>query len=442
MRVGATILLLMLMLGCDEPSSSSTGKPVALVVSGDTSGWLTPCGCTSNQSGGLLRRGSYLRTLRSGEPVIYVDAGGAPGGTSEYHKAKFESIVAGEMLMGIEAHNLGRSELALGAQYLRQLAGTTKVPFISASARDTGGNPLFEASRIVVCGGKRVAIVGVVDPQYATSDIKIDDPRRSISTAVSSIAGKYDSLIVLAYMSEQKLEELATTLPEADAVIGGPTGQAIAPRRVGPTLLAAATNKGKFLIELKHAGDWSGKVVELSSDFNDDPAQQSNVRAYLARLEQADFRADQTGLAAPMPRNMPADYRIAGSQSCAECHKTDDKLWHDSKHAHAIDVLRERNFQVDPFCLSCHTTGYGLAGGFVSLKSSPSLTGVGCENCHGPSQAHVKDPKIKTPFAATDQCVRCHDHENSPKFAYGEYWKKIEHGKEKGVPPQRAGVRP
>ena len=39
-------------------------------------------------------------------------------------------------------------------------------------------------------------------------------------------------------------------LPEADAVIGGPTGQSIVPTAVGPTLLAAATNKGKFLVEL------------------------------------------------------------------------------------------------------------------------------------------------------------------------------------------------
>jgi hypothetical protein len=373
--------------------------------------------------------------------VIYVDAGGAPGGSSEYHRAKFESILAGEMLMGIEAHNLGRAEVALGSQYLQQVARQTRVPFISANARDRSGSLIFDSSRIVECGGKRVAIVGVLDPQNATSDIAIDDPHRAITTAVQHISGKYDSLVVLAYMPEQKLEELAANIPEADAVIGGPTGQAISPRRVGPTLLAAATNKGKFLVELKREDNWSGKVVELNNTFADDSEQQNNVRAYLAKLEQADFRADQTGLASPMPPNVPPDYRIAGSESCKQCHQTDDKLWHSSKHAHAIDVLKERNFHVDPYCLSCHTTGYGLAGGFVSLRTSPSLTGVGCENCHGPSQAHVNDPKIKTPFAAADQCVRCHDHENSPKFVYSEYWKKIEHGTEKGAIPQRAGAK-
>jgi hypothetical protein len=443
MRAGAIILvLLMLLPGCDSEPRPAADKSVALVVSGDTAGWITPCGCASNQSGGLLRRGSYLRSLRSSAPAIYVDAGGASGGTSDYHKVKFEAILAGEVLMGIAAHNIGRSEAAMGAEYLRHAARQSGVPFVSANARDRDGKPLFDAARIVEAGTRRIAIVGVLDPAHASGDISVDDPRRAISTALAGMSGKYDSLIVLGYGDEAMLEELAASLPEADAIIGGPTGQAVAPRRVGPALLASATNKGKFLVQLRHASNWSAKVVEMNNDFIDDPAQLDNLRKYLARLEQVDFRADQTGLAAPMPPNMPADYRIAGSASCMECHKTDDKLWHDSKHSHAIDVLRERGFHADPFCLSCHTTGYGLAGGFVSLKTSPQLTGVGCENCHGPSQAHVNDPKLKTPFAAADQCVRCHDHENSPKFVYSEYWKKIEHGQEKGVMPQAAGVRP
>ena len=44
----------------------------------------------------------------------------------------------------------------------------------------------------------------------------------------------------------------------------------------------------------------------------------------------------------------------------------------------------------------------------------------------------VSDPKIRTAFAASaaDQCVRCHDHENSPHFDYATYWPRIKHGRE------------
>src|SRR5438093_12953258 len=70
---------------------SGAGRPVTLVVSGDSAGWIVPCGCTSNQSGGLLRRGTFINNLRAHGDVILADAGGAPGGTSAYQRVKFEA---------------------------------------------------------------------------------------------------------------------------------------------------------------------------------------------------------------------------------------------------------------------------------------------------------------------------------------------------------------
>src|SRR5882762_1822623 len=78
---------------------AAVGGP-SLVVSGDTAGWITS-GCTSKQSGGLARRASYLAELREQGNLIYLDAGGAASGTSEYHKMKFEAIVEGERAMQI-----------------------------------------------------------------------------------------------------------------------------------------------------------------------------------------------------------------------------------------------------------------------------------------------------------------------------------------------------
>jgi hypothetical protein len=96
---------------------------------------------------------------------------------------------------------------------------------------------------------------------------------------------------------------------------------------------------------------------------------------------------------------------------------------------------------VDNYCMQCHTTGFGLPGGFVSRTSSPQLVNVGCESCHGPSQAHVEKPKIRTPFAAADQCIRCHDHENSPEFVYAAYWPRIRHGEVKTAGGGRARLK-
>src|SRR5688572_28723578 len=55
----------------------NSDRPLTLLVSGDTAGWIVPCGCASNQSGGLLRRGSHVEALRRRAELIYADAGGA-----------------------------------------------------------------------------------------------------------------------------------------------------------------------------------------------------------------------------------------------------------------------------------------------------------------------------------------------------------------------------
>jgi hypothetical protein len=440
---GTLAIVLLAILACATAGIVfyyTQAKPPAdgptIVISGDTSGWITPCGCASNQSGGLLRRGSYLADLRQKGEVIYVDAGGAAGGDSEYHRVKFEAILAGEKEMGVAAHNLGKAELALGPEYLRELAVKMGVPFVSENARDKSGKRLIESRRIIEASGRRIGIIGVVSPRYATAQINIDDPRQAVLDAISAIKGQCDSLVVLAYLPEDELQQLASAMPEVDAIIGGPTGQAMAPKLVGATMLGAATNKGKFLVELKLPASgakaaWDGKIVQMGPELADHPAQLANVKKYLKKLEERDFAAGESGLVAAMPVGAPADYKIAGSAACLKCHADDYNQWIGSKHAHALGTLKEKGFAVDSQCQQCHTTGFGMSGGFISFnKSGESLLGtVGCENCHGPSQAHVQNPKKRTTFAAVDQCVRCHDHENSPSFNYATYWEKIRHGK-------------
>src|SRR5690349_20754720 len=80
----------------DVFASPPAPRPLMVVISGDTAGWIVPCGCTSNQSGGLLRRGTFVKEQAAGHDVILADAGGAASGTSPYHQVKFEAILRGE----------------------------------------------------------------------------------------------------------------------------------------------------------------------------------------------------------------------------------------------------------------------------------------------------------------------------------------------------------
>lgn len=432
-RASATVVLLSMltMLGSCDRDRASKVSVSAIVISGDTGGWIVPCGCTANQSGGLLRRGTLLRQLRAAGPTIYADVGGAGAGTSPYQAVKFEYILRGEKLMGVSAHNLGSNELAQGGARIQEIEKRLAIPFISANTQTHDGMPIVEPMRIETLGGKRIALVGVVSPKFATSEISVSDPVSAISAAIASQKGNYDALIVLAYLPEDELNHLAAALPEADAIIGGPTGQAVVPQKSGAVLVGASTNKGKFLVRLTPAADphsWSGSIDELTAGISDDAEQVANLNAYLAELAQKDFPAADSGFAPTLPDNAPASYRIAGTQSCASCHAAEQKAWQNSPHALAWSVLVAKNFHVDSSCQQCHTTGFGLPGGFVSRSTTPTLVNVGCENCHGPSQAHLQDPHVHTTYAAFDQCIRCHDHENSPLFEKNSFWARIAHG--------------
>ena len=419
--------------GARGASGDDADTEVALIVSGDTAGWIVPCGCVSNQSGGLARRATFVDEQRRRRTVVLADAGGAPGGTSAYQRLKFEAILRGELAMGLAAHNLGIPEAALGAEYLRRVSRDLRVPFVSANLRDAAGDLVAVSHRIVEAGGVRIALVGVVSDREQIAGCTIDDPREALVATLAGIREQYDWAVALAYLPEIELRELAAAVPEAHVVVGGPTGQSLAPGRVGRSLIASATNKGKFLVQIEipqtsRGEPSSGSVVELSGDFADDPLQKKNVRDFRRELESRDFPFNETVFATPVAADAPGDYRVAGTLVCRRCHLADCQVWDESAHAHAWTTLLAEGAHVDPECQRCHTTGYGLPGGFESVARSPQRTAVGCESCHGPSLGHARQPARRTPVVSRYGCQRCHDRENSPEFEFEDYWGRIVHG--------------
>ncbi|MEC4675594.1 MAG: multiheme c-type cytochrome, partial [Nitrospirota bacterium] len=71
-------------------------------------------------------------------------------------------------------------------------------------------------------------------------------------------------------------------------------------------------------------------------------------------------------------------------------------------------------------CFSCHTTGYGRPGGFISAEETPQMKNAGCEVCHGPGELHVKTKKpgdIKRKMTLED-CEKCHTSERVRAFRF------------------------
>lgn len=431
-RIRVALLLTMILIaGCERRGAP---QPVTIIVGGDTAGWIVPCGCTSNQSGGLPRRATFVDDRRNEGAVVVVDVGGAPGGTTPYDRLKFEAILQGEAAMGVVVHNLGRAEVELGVDELRRLHDELQTPWISANTTDRAGNPLAEPARLVESGGRRLLFVGVLSQQYQSETVRVSPPRQAVLSVLKDNEGKYDRALVLAYVPEDELRELAENLPEVDAVIGGPTGQPVPPcYPQGYVLTTSATKQGKYLAVLtfppanESSPRMQGEIVEMDERFADDPAQRENLDRFYAVLQKRELSPEETPF---VERNGSTSDSVAGEKTCADCHEDEYRVWRNSRHARAWQSLAEQPARHDPDCQRCHVTGYGLPGGFETLSRSPDRVNVGCESCHGGSEKHCKKTETKTSLSGRmkDQCLRCHDRENSPLFDYDVYWPKIRHG--------------
>jgi thiol-disulfide isomerase/thioredoxin len=107
--------------------------------------------------------------------------------------------------------------------------------------------------------------------------------------------------------------------------------------------------------------------------------------------------------------------RTVGSEACQSCHAEAWAWWKGNPHGRARESLKRKAAGADAGCLACHATGK-----VDEPKSAADfhVGGVGCEDCHGPGEVHVRDGGGKgnilrlggdCPVCVIDAlCTRCH----------------------------------
>lgn len=129
-------------------------------------------------------------------------------------------------------------------------------------------------------------------------------------------------------------------------------------------------------------------------------------------------------LSAGPARTQEATY--VGSHVCADCHDEQFENFEKfAKKAHSDRSIKIMASDLTPEeikeCYTCHTTGYGQPGGFVSFEETPELAHAGCEVCHGPGSAHVDeggDPELIKSTLAMEDCETCHNAERVGAFNF------------------------
>lgn len=459
-----------------EPLFVDWPKPLlALMITGQQSGYIEPCGCTglTNQKGGLVRRYSSKRQLEErGWEVVALDVGNQVRRFGRQAEIKFQMTVEGLKKMEYRAIGFGPDDLRLSSGELIAITadeGDSGTPFVCANAAilDRSLTPRFH---VIEAAGKKIgvtAVLGTEELARIASDEIIKQPAKEALQEVWPELDKEacDLYVLLAQASIEESAELARQVPHFDVVVtaGGAGEPTYKPEEIAGTsgVMVQVGTKGMHVGVIGIFDDPDHPLryqrVPLDAQFPDSAEMLQLLASYQDQLQVAGLE----GLGVkPIP--YPTDRRFVGSESCLECHDGDYAIWEKSSHGHALDSLTHpgersevpRHF--DPECISCHVVGWDAQkffpyiSGYLGVDETPHLHHVGCESCHGPASAHVAAEKgeqnptqeeidwyreeVRLPLAeAEKKCMECHDYDNSPDFhaagAFQRYWKKIEHGK-------------
>ncbi len=448
-------------------------KPnLAIVITGRQDGYIEPCGCAGleNQKGGLSRRDTFLTDLaKKGWNLLPIDVGGLVHRFGKQAEIKFGISVEALKLMGYQAVGFGPDDLRLSAgEVAAAVAGQGDADssiFVAANVGLLGLTPQF---KIIEAGGQKIGITSVLGDTYQKEvnnpDVELKPAAESLTAVLPKLKG-CDLRILLANATLAETKALALAFPQFEIIVTADGGDE-PPNRPGKiegskTRLIELGHKGMFAVVLGLYNEPKKEIryqrVALDSRFASSPRMKQLMESYQSQLQALGLEG--LGIR-PIthPQSVGHDKKwgeYVGAKSCEKCHAEAYDVWKNSSHATATQSLVNADppRQFDPECISCHVTGWNTqdffpyATGYVSITSTPQLAGNTCENCHGPSAAHVaaengKDSaqkeeqrrlvRLQKDQAEQNVCMKCHDLDNSPNFfkpgAFEkDYWPKVEH---------------
>ena len=413
-------------------------ETVTLFMSGGELGYLTPCGCSEGQVGGISRRDTLLTNFREqGVSVIPIATGNLILDASRQSEIKADIGFFALTDMGYIAYNVGEHDLQLGIRYLTSLSEQNKLPLLSANLYRGASRvflPYILHTADLLAGEITIAVVGLISRKHAiyaqNLDLKIVDPQEVIKPLMPKLRETADVIVCVFNGATSEATALQSSFPMLDIVVVSNEKTSVAESSsLSTDQLVNTDTKGKAIWSVPiNRGITGTVVVEKAQRYLlDGKIPDSTRMTQLLGLYQE--MVDAENLAELTPRDQQnTGPKFVGTAACKTCHINEWKSWKETKHAHAYHTLEVAGHETDPECLTCHTVGFGVSSGFLSVEETPNHVDVGCENCHGAGSTHVEHPEqkgygtIKKTF-----CVTCHTTENSPKFDIEVYFPKVVH---------------
>lgn len=445
-----------------SPASPPDEKKLTIVYSCQASGQIRSCNCTKFRFGGYGRQATLLDQFRSevGE-VLLIEGGDAIRGMrAAQEKLKTEVTMQALEALKYAAYIPGEKEISYAQIENIDLSALTKVPMVAANLL-INDKPATEHKYIVYTHPSsklKVAVIGVVSDDllnsgFLSKNAEVEDPLEVLPAIIEDARKAADLVVVVAHAEPKSAKNIAGKV-KADVLICTHGGELCFPEKgkniadgstetIGDCIyveggirsgwsvgrLDLSIESGRVKVE-KHRFFYLDRAYSEKEDMlkiydaytkkvRDLTLSQSNkMRDELAKLhKQRGFDSSKYGI----------QKSYVGAQACKECHAEAFAAWEKSRHATAINTLKETKQEYDPECVTCHTTGFGRRGGFTNMEDSPELANVQCESCHGPGAKHVEKPTHDYGKTQEERCRSCHTEELDPDFDYQVRWDNIKH---------------
>lgn len=448
-----------------EPAAGACVRHVTVAYTGQSFGFLENCGCKANQSGGVARRATVLKRIRSRDPeTILLDAGNAFARTQAGQGVTFlgrkeQQLYLHTMdMMRYDAAAVGTSELLLGPDYFHELSRGTGTIFLASNvAAQT--QPVAPPARLVRRAGLRIGIIGVLGPrrgrflsplfEESLSKLTCTDPVDAVNHEADSLRTGADLIIVIGDIAPETVRRIAARCANIDVIISSSLDLPNVSRSaqgvsledtdhsgfLGRTLVLYTAARQYGLGSARIGLDAEGRVADVSIRdvlLGDDVRDDATVRQALSTFY------DRIGSDEAAQRSVSPLFgwdaarlngRYVGASACKTCHEHEYSQWAGTAHATAFRTLLDRHRNYQPSCISCHVVGYGSAFGYRVGAAEGRLGNVQCEVCHGPGAAHVLEPGNANIQRDVPErvCLECHNTEHSDGFVYAEKLPRVRH---------------
>ena len=275
-------LLLAILVGCTQTSSSSKSYEIHIAYTGNLNGALQDCDCGGALVGGMTRIITLVDSLRQYYPDLLL----LDGGDAFFSYSLPEANQTMQQLMAItkyDAINIGDQELVESGGFLSK----ANLPYLSANLIFLQQTRQFMPEKTISVSGREINITAYTDPS-AFSFIKPDDISFK-KFEYNSQKSRSSLLSILLFHGDfDRARQFADSLNAFDVVIMG-HNQSLTDSLWHNTIFLESGFEGEYLgfLTVKINGDsllYKNEWIPVTEDVPADSAAQKIVDGYMQTL--------------------------------------------------------------------------------------------------------------------------------------------------------------